>query len=813
MSALAARDFGYLTGDQVVQRLTGTMETIGTLERFEGHLLNWYDVRTRAPLEPRYVSAVDSGNLLGALWTLEHGLGELVDQPVLDGKAFSGLFDTGRVLRRVMGRGRVPSDRYHALSILLRDWDSPPSRLVDVLGLLKRGAVNLRTFGDEGEEEVYWSTRIQSQSSAWISTADRYLPWMEILSEKSEREIALLGPKALEAVRRDGARVPSLADLANGRVAWIEVLREAREEAPPDGPLGAWLDRLLEAFSKSRWLAGEILGKANRLILDCRALSEQINMRFLYDQGRRLFTIGYDVSEGRRDGAFYDLLASESRLGSFIAIARGDVPFEHWFSLSRPYRALGRRRVLLSWTGTMFEYLMPLLFQESLAHTLLEDAARAAVAAQIDYARRHRVPWGISESAFADMDLNRIYQYRAFGVPGLGLKRETEEKIVIAPYATLLALGIASRETMRNLRRLGSFGLLDTHGFYEAIDFSRQEGGRTGERGVVVQAYMAHHQGMSLLALANFLHDGANRRRFHADPRVRSVAALLHERVPVLPPSHHISTHERAQSAQSVGGVAPSTSTFDTAHTRTPKTQLLGNGRYSVMVTNTGGGYSQWGTQEITRWRSDPTRDVGGVFFYIHEHDSPGAWSVPYQPVGGEEDGCTTTFALDRAVFQRLVNGIASRMEVVVSPEDDVEIRRVTLVNRSLRTRRFDCSSYVELSMSPHAADRQHPAFNKLFIQTEALHQERAVLAFRRPHAGMGRRCTWPTGSPPKPALKSPCGSRPTAAFSSAGAAPLQIPRAAWKSRTTAKATSWTPSSAFEPRSHWRRGRTPRYPW
>ena len=738
LSALAARDFGYLTGDQVVQRLADTMETIGTLERFEGHLLNWYDVRTRAPLEPRYVSAVDSGNLLGALWTLEQGLRELLVQPVLDGTVFSGLFDTGRVLRRVMGRGRVPSDRYHALSLLLRGWDSPPSRFVDVLGLLKHGAQRIRAFGDEGEEEVYWSTQIERQSSAWILIADRYLSWMEILAEKSGREIATLGPKALEAFHRDGVRIPSLVDLANGRVALIEILQEARDTAPPPGPMGAWLDRLLEAFSKSRWLAGEILGKAERLILDCRALSEQINMAFLYDQSRRLFTIGYDASEGRRDGAYYDLLASESRLGSFIAIARGDVPFEHWFSLSRPYRALGRRRVLLSWAGTMFEYLMPLLFQDSLANTLLEDAARAAVAAQINYARQHRVPWGISESAFADMDLNRIYQYRAFGVPGLGLKREVEEKIVIAPYATLLALGIASRETVRNLRRLGSFGLLDTHGFYEAIDFSREHGGRTGERGVVVQAYMAHHQGMSLLSLTNFLHDGAVRRRFQADPRVRSVGALLHERVPVLPSSHHISTRERAQSAQSVGGVAPSTSTFDTAHTRTPKTQLLGNGRYSVMVTNTGGGYSQWGAQEITRWRSDPTRDAGGTFFYIHEHDSPGAWSVPYQPVGGEGDGCSTTFALDRAVFQRFTNGIHSRMEIVVSPEDDVEIRRVTLVNRSLRTRRLDCSSYIELSMSPHAADRQHPAFNKLFIQTEALYQEHAVLAFRRPHGGDG---------------------------------------------------------------------------
>ena len=296
-------------------------------------------------------------------------------------------------------------------------------------------------------------------------------------------------------------------------------------------PLSAWLDRVLQAFSTSRWLAGEILGLAERLITDCQRLSEQINMRFLYDPDRRLFSIGYNVSEGRRDAAFYDLLASEARLGSFVAIARGDVSFEHWFSLSRPYTSVGRRRVLLSWTGTMFEYLMPLIFQESLPNTLLEEAARGAVAVQMAHARRHHVPWGISESTFADLDINRVYQYRAFGVPELGLKRQIEEKVVVAPYATLLAVGFAPLETMRNLRRLAALGLLSGHGYYDAIDFSRQPG-RAGGKGVVVQAYMAHHQGMGLLSLTNFLLDGAIRRRFHADGRVRAVEPLLHERVP-----------------------------------------------------------------------------------------------------------------------------------------------------------------------------------------------------------------------------------------------------------------------------------------
>ena len=215
----------------------------------------------------------------------------------------------------------------------------------------------------------------------------------------------------------------------------------------------------MQAFAKSKWLAGEMLALAERLIQDGRELSESINMRFLYDSERRLFSIGYNVSEGRLGSAYYDLLASEARLGSFVAIARGDVPIEHWFSMSRPYSAIGRRRVLLSWTGTMFEYLMPLIFQRSYGNSLLDKATREAVAIHIAYGRKRRVPWGISESAFGDLDLNKTYQYKAFGVPELGLKRGLEEEVVVAPYATLLAETPGRAGSLERLWLLRSDGL------------------------------------------------------------------------------------------------------------------------------------------------------------------------------------------------------------------------------------------------------------------------------------------------------------------------------------------------------------------
>ena len=292
----------------------------------------------------------------------------------------------------------------------------------------------------------------------------------------------------------------------------------------------------MQGFDKSKWLAGEMLGLAEELIRDVRELSESIDMRFLYDRARKLFAIGFSVTDRRLDGAFYDLLASEARIGSYVAIARGEVPLEHWFSMGRPYRAIGRRRVLLSWTGTMFEYLLPLLLQRSYARSLLDRATRDAVAVQIAYGRRLRVPWGVSESAFTDLDINKTYQYKAFGVPELGLKRGQEDELVVAPYASLLALPLAPGKAVRNLRRLASLGLLSEYGYYEAMDFSRQDS-RDGARGVIVRAYLAHHQAMGFLSLDNFFHDNPIPRHFHADARVRAIAPLLHERVPCCPPA------------------------------------------------------------------------------------------------------------------------------------------------------------------------------------------------------------------------------------------------------------------------------------
>ena len=738
-SILGAHDCGYLTVNQTIDKLALTIASIKRLHLHQGHLLNWYDIETLMPLEPRYVSTVDSGNLLGALWALEQGLGELIHQPLLDGRAFIGLADTGQVLQQAVTDQGIANFCHSLLEQFLVTCDTPATGLVERLRLQH----NLQQpVGDMAAVAggMPWVVELTQQLAAWTENSDRYFSWVEILAEVSEEELEILDPTTQYAIRRDLMQLPSLEQLAQGRIDSIAILAALRQAAPPiESSLAAWIDRLLVAFANAQWLAGETLGNAEQLILDIQELSAGMNMRFLYAPKRKLFAIGYDVSTDRLDPSSYDLLASEARLGSFVAIARGDIPLEHWFSMSRPYGAIGRQRVLLSWTGTMFEYLMPLLFQHSYANSLLDKSAREAVAVQMAYGRTNRVPWGISESAFADLDLNKTYQYKAFGVPALGLKRGLEDQLVIAPYATLLALNLAPQETVENMKRLSGLGLLGEYGYFEAMDFSRQpqrESGRERQkRGVVIEAYMAHHQGMSFLALTNFLYDNPFPRRFHSDPRVRAFEALLQERIPTLPPLHLISTRPNEPQLVSDDAVAPATSTCLTPDTVTPVTLLLSNGNYGLMITNSGGGYSQWGGQELTRWRSDPTCDAMGTFCYIHEQDVDRLWSVTPHPVGGKVTGYSVDFNLDRAVFHRIDDKIHTETEVIVSPEDDVEVRRITLVNRSARTRCLHLTSYVELSMAAHNADRQHPAFNKLFIQTEALPEQQALLAYRRPRS------------------------------------------------------------------------------
>lgn len=737
LADLGAHDFGYITRDDVIFRATMSFKTMAQLERYNGHLLNWYDLKTLTPLEPRYVSTVDSGNLLGAMWTLVIGLQGILDEPVITTRSIDGLLDTLNVLSEALTK----SDRIDAHRLIIKtlelQFSNPPEALHELIVRVRTSIEPAKMLKNAicadplaGQDAIYWSQQIETMVSAWTNLIDRYLPWVELLADESRNTFVHLGPEAIE-IRWLALKVaPSMRQIATGDISVLNILLKAADES--NGVLRVeWMAQLDNAFARAKWMAAEMLGIAETLMNTIREFSDGMNMHFLYDEERRLFSIGFNVKDQILDSSHYDLLASEARIGSLIAIARGDVPGKHWLAMARPYGSIRGERVLLSWTGTMFEYLMPLLLQNTYDNSLLDEACREAVKIQIEYGRRRGVPWGISESAYSDVDSNHVYQYQAFGVPGLGLKRCLGEELVVAPYATMLALGIAPEDSASNLRRLSKMGMSGDYGFYEAIDFTREKS-REGDLGVIVEAYMAHHQAMSFLAINNVIHDHAMQRRFHRDPRIRASEPLFYERVPISPPIYKGSERDQSAFRTMPDEIAPSESTFNTPDSTHPKTQLLSNGSYSLMVTSAGGGYSRCGNYDITRWRADSTRDHWGTFCYIRDIHSQRIWTNSYQPICGSMDSYTVSFKLDHVDIRRSDDGIETETIIIVAPEDNAEIRRIRLINRSDYRRELEITSYIELALAPHNADRQHPAFSKLFVQTEANPQLAAIIAHRR---------------------------------------------------------------------------------
>jgi len=733
MSAVSARDLGFLTLEAMVDRCTATIETLAKLETCEGHLLNWYNTRTLEPLPPKYVSTVDSGNLIASLWVLKQASEELDTESSLDARALRGLADTLAVITE-----RFPSDHNTRVPLAaLRGLFEEESAGIEILGRIRLAAEPARKLTDSlrwsvspAGERAYWFTRLEKQIESWIQHADHYLRWLDVLAAPPDEFLQPLGDGAIAARRKLLRELPSWGAVARGEIGPLgNISQAAGNKGALSANLTAWIADVSAEYQRARAASADLLGRFRHLGEMSEALADGTDMQFVFDAQRRLFAIGYQVGGPLNVTAHYDLLASEARLGSLVAIAKGDVPVEHWLALGRPYTS-DDGQVLLSWGGTMFEYLMPLLFTRSFRNSLLENACAAAVERQIEYTKDRGVPWGISESAYSALDAHKIYQYRAFGVPSLGLKRGLEDDLVVAPYATALALLVNPAESIKNLKRLVKAGMYGRMGFYESLDYTRQEE-RRGGKGVIVYTYMAHHQGMSLMALNNVLNRGIMRQRFHADRRIRAVEPLLFERIPPLPSMLVHRPSDQVAVRLLSGPSAPEYRVFD-EDTPIPYVQLIGNGRYALMITNTGAGYSRWGEFDITRWRSDTTRDNWGMFFYLREEESNTLWSLTHQPLNIKDPRYTATFSADRAEFRLRRLGIESHLDVTVSPEDDAEIRRITLVNQGSRARTLQLTSAVELSLAPHGADRAHPAFSKLFIQTEARPDLRALLAWRR---------------------------------------------------------------------------------
>jgi len=726
LSNLSACDFGYISVGQFMDRTANALDTMDALERHRGHFYNWYDTQSLAPLMPMYVSSVDSGNLGACLLTLRAGLLALPDEKLLGKRVFEGLVDTAMVLGDAAGE-TAPAELAQfvedAAGALPGDDLFGFRERLDRLNVLADG-VN-RSFGTAPESDAAgWARSLADQCRAAIAEMSLFAPW----TEPSSPYPAMI--RSLDAF--SGLKhIPTLRDLVCFEDKILPLIQEKLRTCTPDEKQG--LGDLKNLITASGIRAKERITVLEELAGRSGDLANAMEYAFLYDGNRHLLSIGYNVSEGRRDGSFYDLLASEARLACFVGIAQGQIPQESWFALGRLLTIADGEAVLLSWSGSMFEYLMPLLVMPVYEHTLLDQTCRAAVARQMTYGKKRGVPWGISESGYHMVDSHLNYQYKAFGVPGLGLKRGLAGDLVVAPYASALALMVAPEKACPNLEKMADLGFAGRYGFYEAIDYTPTHLPR-GQSNAVVKSFMAHHQGMSFLSLAHLLLDQPMQKRFASDPMFQATVLLLQERVPKATAFYssnlsevHTVSHPLEEKPVRV---------YTSPDTPVPEVQLLSNGRYHVMITNAGGGYSRWKDLAVTRWREDSTRDHWGSFCYIRDLSDGFFWSCAHQPALKASKRYEAIFSEGRAEFRRRDRDFDTHTEIAVSPEDDIELRRITITNRSKSRRTIDVTTYAEVVLAPPASDTLHPAFSNLFVQTEILISQGAIIATRRPRSG-----------------------------------------------------------------------------
>jgi cyclic beta-1,2-glucan synthetase len=658
LAVAAAHDFGWLGLSDSIGRLEATFATLRKMFRFRGHFYNWYDTLDLRPLDPQYVSSVDSGNFAGHLLALANACDEIARSSQPSIRRLEGIDDSIVLARHSLAERKEPDATTSAAL----------DRLTAALRQVTRGDANLAT----------------------------------------------LQPLAEAAVQAARARAPA-PDAEDPVVIWAEAA------------LAAVVSHVHDAPANDPGIA-ERLGALSHL---AREMATQMDFRFLMDPDRQLMSIGYVTSESRRDSNCYDLLASEARLASFFAIAKGEVPTKHWFRLGRATTLVEGGAALVSWSGSMFEYLMPSLVMRAPFGSLLESTNRLIVRRQISYGAAIGTPWGISESAYNARDFEFTYQYLNFGVPGLGLKRGLSASRVIAPYATALAAMVDPGAAAKNYKALEAAGGRGHFGFYEALDFTP---GRVPEGATVavVRTYMAHHQGMTILAIANVLLDGVMRRRFHSEPGIAASELLLEERHPQVASAIPVRADELVASAEIRPAVNAPPRQFETAHTARPQSGVLSNTRYSVMVTNSGSGYSHWKNLAVTRWREDASLDDWGSYIYLRDLQDRRVWSAGYQPTCVEPESYSTSFAEDRIRITRRDRTIMTTLEIAVSAEDDAEVRRVSLTNMGGMERQIEVTSFAEMVLGPDADDVAHPAFAKMFVETEFVKEHGTLIGRRR---------------------------------------------------------------------------------
>ncbi len=763
LSTTSAYDLGYIGVLDYIFRMNYTFNTLDDLEKYRGHLLNWYDTRNKKTLSPRYVSTVDSGNYAASLYGLKQSLLSLPGDPICPEILYQGLFDSLGVFCELLDavenkdlfevinplyehcraiQKQIKTSDYSDQDQIERFEDfkerlaKPMNSLISEL-LGNQQGVDPKTISGLR----YWSDAIYMHLSNINKQIDMLAPWIRTWLQRPDSLKQLdIKSKAFAIWRENHSLQSRLQNIPQYCKQSQEILEDYLDDHPDAttidsmdeetwNTLRGWIEKFIGDLKESADNVQNLLGQIQFLVRRIDFYLDHMEFDFLFDEQREVFFLGYKIGSGRLDKNHYDLLASEARTASLIAIAKDEVTPSHWLHLGRPFTLIGGKPTLISWNGSMFEYLMPNLYTRLYPNTLLYQTALGAVQSQIDYAKGHGVPWGISESSYYRFDSADNYQYQGFGVPDLGRKRGLAEDLVIAPYASLMAVELKPHAVLENISQLKKAGLDGLFGFYEAIDYTKSRL-PVGKNSAVIQSYMAHHQGMILVALANFLNNTSNPDRVHKNPSIQSTELLLQERIPQKEPQKTFEKKEASSRGEQEAGFAVIPWRVETSGNQL-KVHHISNGSLQMVMTDSGSGYVKWNRIALTRWRRDAIIDKWGIFYYLQDMESGNFWSVGKQPIQGNPQEYRVVFSAHMTEIRRVEKNIHVNLQSTIPPNEDLLLQKITLTNQSNKTRHLRICSYGEVVLAPQAVDQRHPAFNKMFIES-SYDDERKMLHFQR---------------------------------------------------------------------------------
>lgn len=713
LAIVSARDLGYICTTKMFEGLVKPLNTIEKLEKWNGHLYNWYDTRTLLPLIPRYVSTVDSGNLACYLITLYQALEQYLAKDLIDNVYLSGLLDNLSLLEKDTG------ENLEELKDMIKNYNKSKN-IIDLYNLFEKLSVKSQELNIK---KSYYKSKIDSLLDNIKKDFDNYFGWIKVYNGldsdiKQDKELTEIFNKLVE--------LKSLNQIKNTK----DIIDNIRNNDIYNKNISL-LD-LVDTLENSYNSANNLYLSVSNFITKIKELEQNMSFIPLFDPKKQIFSIGYDIEENRLTNSYYDLLASEARQTSYLAVARGEVSPKHWFRLGRTLTIVDKYKGLISWSGTMFEYLMPPLIMKNYTNTLLDETYSFVIKSQIQYGNKRDVPWGVSESGFNLLDINLDYQYKAFGVPWLGLKRGLIEDVVIAPYATLIGIPFAPAACVKNINILKQQQVEGNHGLYEAVDYTPERIPYNRKSGIV-RSYMAHHQGMSLLALNNYLNNNIMQRYFHSNPMIKSAELLLQEKIPIDVVYTKEAKEKIVPFKEKVYNNVDTLRTFGLPEVGVPNVHVLSNSNYNVMITDGGNGFSKSKLTMVTRYKEDYTINNYGMMFFIRNVTDNRLWSATYAPLYDIPDKYEVLFTLDKAKFIRMDGEVETQTEIIVSPEDNSEIRRITLINHGEKEITIEVTSYYEVTLTLLDADIAHPAFSNLFITTQFLEEYNAIVAHRKP--------------------------------------------------------------------------------